>query len=107
MNREECSSRRAHHCCVRVAVILRNLRRPAAGSYLLGVSLPLGTHTIKIDTPGPDPRAYEFRFDPQNSVTPNPRPVLFFVGRQIKGDATPDRVISEPLPLLLDLSISR
>jgi hypothetical protein len=89
-------------------IVLRNLRRRVNGTYVLGITSPLGTRTINIDPPGPDARVYDFRFDPQTSVTPNPRPVLFFVGRMVKGgDAGPggaNRVISDPAAVLVDIS---
>jgi hypothetical protein len=88
-------------------ITLRSLRRTIDAPYLLGLSSLSGNQLIPIDKPGPDPQIYDFRINPQTAIRPNPRPVLFFIGRQSKpGDLfadNPNCVISEPVAVLLDL----
>ena len=76
--------------------------------YLLVASSAAGLSAVPIDRPGPDPQTHDMRFDQVPTAPGNPRLVLFFIGRQGKPDDlfgdNANRVISDPVPILLDIA---
>ena len=90
-------------------ITLRALRRMSDAQYLLFASSATGP--MKLDKPGPDPQTFDFRFNPLAALPGNPRLILFVVGRQpqpndLYGDNA-NHVISDPVPVLLDLAPPR
>jgi len=90
-------------------ITLRGLRRmPDAQYFLIAYPVP---SVMNIEKPGPDPQTIAFRFDPVPTLPGNPRPMFFFVGRQAQpGDLFGDnanRLISDPMPVLLDIAPPR
>jgi hypothetical protein len=89
-------------------ISLRGLHRMPEAQYVLLAASPAGVSVMNIPKPGPDPQTLDLRFNSLPSTTGTPRPLLFFAGRQGKpndlfGDNA-NRVISDPVPILLDIA---
>jgi hypothetical protein len=87
---------------------LRGLRRAIDAQYVLVAITPAGMITVPIEKPGPDPQVFDLRLDALPGPPASPRLVVFTIGRQGKpndlfGDSA-NRVISEPVPILLDVA---
>jgi hypothetical protein len=91
-------------------VTLRSLRRTFDTQYMLLATSNVGMGSFVLEKPSPDAQVISFHFDAPPAVGPgptNPRIVLFFVGRNARPDDlfnnTGGRIISEPIPVLVDM----
>lgn len=90
-------------------VVLRGLRRMPEGQYIMVLAMAGGASMVGLNgTPGPDPETFNFSFPPLPAGPLNPRLAVFIVGRQGRGADQPgdqsQRVIADPVPVLLDLA---
>jgi hypothetical protein len=89
-------------------ISLRGLRRMIDAQYELVASTTSGLIAVDIEKPGPDTQIYDLHLDRLPGGASGPRLIVFAIGRKSKpndlfGDNA-NRIISEPVPILLDIA---